>query len=463
MLAPKWFGFFIMMLLSSWAQGAPPNIILILADDLGYGDIGSYGQKVIKTPELDRMAREGMRFTHFYAGATVCAPSRCVLLTGKHQGQARIRGNGPEAKVKLEAEDVTIAEVLKEQGYRTHLYGKWGLGEMDIAESGLPRRQGFDDFLGFLNHVHAHNHFPSFLWKNETKVTLPNVVPNEKKSGGGFATEKKVFADDLFCAEVMKVVSTPSTEPFFIFWSLATPHANNERTVALGDGTDAPDLKPYEQESWPEQDKGHAALITRIDRDVGRLLDYLRREKLAENTLVLFTSDNGPHQESGQNLKRFQPTAGLRGIKRSLHEGGIRVPLLAWWPSHIPANTVSPRVSYQGDFIATFAELTGGKIPLGCHSISMLPTLRQRGEAPPSHRLLYWEFHEKGFDQAALYDGRWKAIRREKISAPLELYDLQSDEREEKNVAAEQPELVKIIDEQMKATRTESALWPVKN
>ncbi|MGH7943882.1 MAG: sulfatase-like hydrolase/transferase, partial [Opitutaceae bacterium] len=309
------------------AASSRPNLIWIMADDLGYGDLGCYGQKIIKTPNLDRMAREGLRFPQFYAGATVCAPSRSVLMTGQHHGRTRVRGNAGPANPRaqaLRAEDVTVARALKDAGYATALTGKWGLGDVGAAESGLPRKHGFDYFFGYLNQRHAHNHFTDFLWRNEEKIALPNKVKTVSPDGAGYATDPVMFADDLVTDEALKFVAQNQNRPFFLYWSMVVPHANNERTRDLGNGANVPDYGPYTKENWPDQDKGQAAMITRLDSYVGRMLEHLKLLGIAENTLVIFTSDNGPHDESKYNLARFQPGGPLSGIKRSLTDGGIR-------------------------------------------------------------------------------------------------------------------------------------------
>ncbi len=443
------------------AAAARPNLIWIMADDLGYGDLGSYGQKVIRTPHLDRMAREGLRFTHFYAGATVCAPSRSVLMTGQHHGRTRVRGNAgptnPKAQA-LRAEDVTVARVLQAAGYATALVGKWGLGDVGEAESGLPRRHGFDHFFGFLNQRHAHNHFTDFLWRNETKVTLPNRVKTVSPDGAGYAEEAVVFADDLFADEALKFVARHQDRPFFLYWSMIIPHANNERTRDLGNGAQVPDFGPYAREAWSDQDKGQAAMITRMDSYVGRMLDHLRALGLAENTLVIFTSDNGPHNESNHDLARFQPSGPFSGIKRSLTDGGTRVPCIAWRPGTVPAGAETKHVAYFGDWFATAAELAGAQVPAGLDSISFAPTLAGRsGQA--RHEFLYWEFHERGFNQAALYLGRWKGIRERGLASPLALYDLQTDVAEKTNVAARHPEIVAKIEAYLQTARSDSPDW----
>lgn len=439
-----------------------PNLIWIMADDLGYGEVGCYGQKVIQTPCLDRMAAQGMRFTQFYAGATVCAPSRSVLMTGQHQGHTRVRGNAgranPAAQA-LRAEDTTVADVLHKAGYRTAVVGKWGLGDVGAAESGLPRKHGFDYFFGYLSQHHAHNHFPDFLWRNEERVKLPNVVTPVGESGAGYATQAKVYADDLFAEESLKFVAENKDRPFFLYWSPVIPHANNERTRMLGDGAHVPDYGPYADKDWPAQDKGHAAMISRLDSYVGRMLDALKQLGLAEKTLVIFTSDNGPHNESKHNLSRFNPSGPLTGIKRSLTDGGIRVPCIAWWPGKVKAGSEIAYASYFGDWMATAAELAGAQPPANVDSLSLVPTLTGHPKAQKQHEFLYWEFHEGGFKQAALYQGRWKGIRSGGPDAPVVLYDLQNDIAEKTDVAKQHPDIAQTIGAYLKTARNESPDW----
>jgi arylsulfatase A-like enzyme len=440
-----------------------PNLIWIMADDLGYGDLGCYGQKLISTPHLDRMASEGLRFTQFYAGATVCAPSRSVLMTGLHHGHTRVRGNAgtknPIAQA-LRPADVTVAKVLQQSGYRTALIGKWGLGDVGAAESGFPRKHGFEEFFGYLNQHHAHNHFPDFLWRNEERAALPNVVTPVGESGGGYATKAVQFADDLFADEAIKFVTKNKEKRFFLYWSMVIPHANNERTRALKNGAHVPDFGPYTDKDWPEPDKGQAAMISRLDGYVGRMLATLREQGLAENTLVIFTSDNGPHNESNHNLARFNPSGPLTGIKRSLTDGGIRVPMIAWWPGRVPNGTSSSHVAYFGDWMATATELAGVRAPDGCDSISFVPSLvGQPAEQQPKHEFLYWEFHEGGFKQAALYQGRWKGIRSGGPDTPVALYDQQAEIAEQTNVAAKHPDIATKIGNYLQSARSDSIDW----
>ena len=449
------------------AEPSPrPNIVFILADDLGYGDLGCYGQQVIETPRLDGMAKEGLRFTQLYAGATVCAPSRSVLMTGQHHGHTRVRGNAGKTNPLAQAlreEDVTVADLLKQAGYHTALIGKWGLGDEGAAECGLPRKHGFDEFFGYLNQRHAHNHFPSFLIRNEQRVTLSNVTLGDaERDGSGYATQQSTYADDLFADECVKFVNDNQNRPFFLLWSMVVPHANNERARALKDGAEVPDYGPYANKPWPNPDKGQAAMITRMDGYVGRLLDELKKLGLERNTLVIFTSDNGPHNESNHDVKRFQPAGPLNGMKRSLTDGGIRVPCIARWPGKIEPGVTSAHVAYFGDWMATATELAGAKLPADRDSISFVPTLFGKVAAQAKHDFLYWEFHERGFSQAALYQGRWKGIRERRADAPLVLYDLQNDIGEKTDVAAKYPEIVSKIDAYLKTARSESVDWPIK-
>jgi arylsulfatase A-like enzyme/cyclophilin family peptidyl-prolyl cis-trans isomerase len=468
-----------------------PNIIFILADDLGYGEIGCYGQQIIQTPRLDRMAREGMRFTQFYAGATVCAPSRSVLMTGQHHGRTRVRGNAGKANPlaqSLRSNDVTVARVLQQAGYRTALVGKWGLGDAGVAEQGLPRRHGFDYFFGFLNQHHAHNHYPDFLWRNEEQVSLPNDLVPVGDQGGGYARHPKVYADDLFADEAVKFIGENRARPFFLFLSLVVPHANNERNRELKDGAEVPDYGPYADKPWPAPNKGHAAMITRMDGYVGRVLDELKRLKLDERTLVLFTSDNGPHKESGNSVEFFNASGPLRGLKRDLTDGGIRVPFIAWWPGTVKANQVSEHVGYFGDFMATAAELAGvnlpgsrrreeaeasagrvspsaslpRRLPDELDSVSFMPALLGKNRRQQKHDWLYFEFHEGGFKSAAILDGRWKGIRSPGTNAGFELYDLKRDLGETNNLAAKHANLVARIHRHLDTARSESADWPIR-
>ena len=458
------------------ATATKPNIIFIMADDLGYGELGSYGQRKIKTPNLDRMAREGMRFTRFYAGSTVCAPSRSVLMTGQHTGHTTVRGNvgGTNRTAQtLRSHDVTVAEVLKSAGYRTGLIGKWGLGMP--RDEGHPNRQGFDYFFGYLSQVHAHNHFPDHLWRNTNRVRLSNRIVPMAQDGAGYSTNKSEFAGDLFAEDVLDFVeasTNANNTPFFLYYAPVVPHANNERKKALGNGMEVPDFGLYENEPWEDALKGHAAMITRLDADIGRLLQKLKLLGIHRNTLVIFTSDNGPHKEGAKDHDFFDPNGPLNGFKRDFTDGGIRVPFIAWWPGKVQPSTAN-HLCYGGDMMATFAELAGATPPESLDSISIVPTLlRPRthggratslvGRAQPDHNHLYFEFHEGGFSQAVIIGGRWKGIRMKRLDAPIELYDLHTDEGEQRNVAESHPSIVKHVELLFRTERTDSPLWPIK-
>jgi len=424
-----------------------PNIIFILADDLGYGDLGCFGQQVIQTPKLDQLAREGMRLTSFYAGSTVCAPSRCTLMTGLHTGHCLVRGN---RRIDLRPDDLTVAEVLKTRGYKTGLCGKWGLGKE--GDTGLPTRQGFDYFFGYLDQGHAHNYYPTYLIKNEQRVPLPNVVPNEGRLGRGVASEKKVYSHDLVMKEAFDFVERSQGEPFFLYLALTIPHANNE---AKEKGMEVPSLGQYANRDWPEPEKGRAAMISYMDRDIGRLMDQLDRLGLAENTVVIFSSDNGPHSEGGSKREFFNSSGIYRGGKRYLYEGGVRVPTIVRWPGVVKPGSQSDHPGAFWDFMPTAAEIAGAKVPEGIDGLSFLPALQ--GKPQPQHRYLYWEFHEYGKIQSLRF-GRWKAIRG--LGKPVMLYDLAIDPREENEMAALAPRVVALAEKYFEEARGPSEEWP---
>ncbi len=431
------------------AQESPrPNIVFILADDLGYGDLGCYGQEKIRTPRLDAMAAEGMRFTQAYSGSTVCAPSRCSLMTGRHSGTSRIRGN---ASVPLLPGDVCVAEALKGAGYRTALVGKWGLG--DAGTTGEPTAQGFDSYFGYLDQVHAHTYYPATLWRNGVEEAVPGNVESQRN----VATERVTYSHDLFTTEAAQFVRANSEAPFFLYLAYTIPHANNERHAALGDGMEVPDYGDYAKEDWPASQKGHAAMISRLDRDVGALLDLLRELGIDKNTLVIFSSDNGTHKEGGADPAFFKSSGPLRGIKRDLYEGGIRVPAIAWWPGTVAGGAVSAQPWAFWDFLPTAAELAGTSAPPEIDGISIAPTLLGRGEQR-QHEYFYWEFHEGDFLQA-VRQGPWKAIRSRK-SGDVELFNLDKDIGETTNVAAENPAVMKSLAHILDTARTPSEHWP---
>jgi arylsulfatase A-like enzyme len=405
-----------------------PNIIFILTDDLGYGDLGCYGQKLIKTPNIDELAQRGTRFTQFYAGSTVCAPSRCALMTGKHAGHGRIRGNGGRGKGGiLQADDVTIPKTLKQAGYRTGIIGKWGLGNQNTP--GVPNRQGFDYSFGYLDHVHAHDYWTDHLFRNGERVDIP----------------PKTFSHDLFAKEALNFIRRERDNPFFLYLAFTIPHAK----------FNPPSDAPYSSEDWSPQDKNLAAMMTRMDNDIGKLMSLLKELDLENDTIVFFTSDNGPRE---QGAELFQSAGPLRGIKRDLYEGGIREPMIVRWPGKVKAGATSEQVWTFWDVLPTVADIAGVKAPENIDGISVLPALL--GQNQSRQDFLYWEFHERGFDQAVRM-GDWKAVRHGKD--PLELYNLSSDPGESRNVAQQNPNIVAKIEEYLKTARSDSATWPIKD
>jgi len=441
-----------------------PNIIFIMADDLGYGDLGCYGQEKIKTPVLDQMARKGIQFRNFYAGCTVCASSRSVLMTGQHMGHTWVRGNaGTDMSVQtLRVQDVTVAERLKAAGYTTALCGKWGLGDAMPGNTGLPNDKGFDFFFGYLNQVHAHNYYPEFLWRNKKKEPLRNVVQGVGRSYGGFeggwATKRIDYSHDLVVQEALEFIERSKDSPFFLYLALTVPHANNEGTRGTGDGQEVPDYGIYQDKDWKKQDKGQAAMITRMDSDIGRLNSLLAELELSQNTIVLFTSDNGHHNEGGHDPETFDPNGPLRGMKRDLYEGGIRVPLIAYWPGTAPQGVVSNHIGYFGDLMATACELGGVDAPSNIDSVSFAPTLQNNSNNQRQHQYLYWEFYEQGSKQA-VREGKWKAVRMPMHTGEIELYDLSTDLGEAKNVAAGYPEVVKRMADHMQQSHVPNKNW----
>jgi uncharacterized sulfatase len=438
-----------------------PNVIVIMADDLGYGDLGCYGQKRIQTPHIDRLAREGMRFTDFYAGCTVCAPSRCVLMTGKHMGHCWVRGNAGAQNREIQClreEDVTAAEVLKQAGYATALCGKWGLGEEGTA--GVPTRQGFDYFYGYLNQHHAHNYYPAYLFRGEQRVPLANVVPGDGDFGTGVASKKVEYSGDLITAEAIRWVAGHVAEhkeqPFFLYYAVTLPHANNE---AGQEGMEVPELGPYAATDWPPPQKGHAAMISRLDSDVGRLMEKLQELGVDEKTLVLFSSDNGPHREGGNDPDFNDSNGPLRGIKRDLTEGGIRVPLIARWPGQVQEGTSSDFAGTFADLLPTLADLAGSTkgVPADLDGVSIVPTLLSRTTEQKPHDYLYWAFYERGGAQA-IRQGKWKAVQ-QPYHSPVRLYDLSQDLGEERDAAAEHPELVQQLTAAMRTAYVPNENW----
>lgn len=444
----------------------PPNIILILADDLGYGDLGCFGQSTLKTPHLDRMAAEGLRFTQFYSGSTVCAPSRSVLLTGKHMGHTTVRGNSTEPIV-IRPGEPTLASVLKQAGYTTACIGKWGVGTPDKLSN--PNDVGFDHFFGYVDMWHAHNFYPEFLIRNGEVVPLENEVedkwkpfqdPHQPKGGRGFAKKRVQYAPDLFAEDAESFIRENHEEPFFLYYAMNVPHTNNEGGPK---GMEVPDLAEFANKDWPDAEKGFAAMIRNIDQETGKVLALLKELEIAGNTPVLFTSDNGPHQESGHDPERFDSNGPYRGVKRDLYEGGIRVPTIAWWPGTITANTTNGHQWYFGDFMATFCELAGIDPPANIDSDSLVPTMNGQPPEKEWHResTLYWEFYERGSAQAVRF-GKWKAVRKPMFTGPIELYDLSWDIGETRDYAERRPKLVEHAKNLMAKAHTPDPNWKVR-
>lgn len=412
-----------------------PNIVFIIADDLGYSDVGCYGQEKIRTPHIDRLAAEGMRFTDAYSGCTVCAPSRSVLMTGLHMGHTPIRSNGAGS---LLAEETTVAEVLKRAGYATGGFGKWGLGE-EPGQSGVPSKKGFDRFFGYLNQSHAHFYYPEFLYDNERKYPLAG-------NGNG---KRTTYSHDVIAARALEFIRENRARPFFCYLPFTIPHwellvPEDSMAQYRGKFEERPFIDNH-YASQPESRAAYAAMITRLDRDVGRIASLLGELGLEKDTLVFFTSDNGPAMPiRGDDY--FRSKGNLRGHKGNFYEGGIRVPMIARWPGKIAPGTVNRRVWSFQDFMPTAAEVAGVKAPDGIDGVSVLPTLMGRTQRP--HDYLYWELpRRKGWSYLketpaqALRMGEWKAVR-PKPDGPVELYNLKNDPSETTDVAARRPEVM---------------------
>ncbi|MBS0196504.1 MAG: sulfatase-like hydrolase/transferase [Planctomycetes bacterium] len=448
-----------------WAQ-APverrPNIIFILADDLGYGDVGCYGQKVIRTPRIDRMATEGVRFTSYYAGAPVCAPSRCQLMTGLHSGHAYIRDNRevqPEGQFPLPEGKVTLARVLQANGYTTGATGKWGLGP--VGSTGSPEKQGFDFFYGYNCQRAAHNYYPVSLWRNGVKETLEGNTPGNLVG--------RQYSHDLIVEEALRFVRENQRRPFFLYMPVTIPHvALQVPEDSLNEYKGKIDDAPYDgKQGYLPQASPHAAyagMVSRLDRDVGRVLDLLAELGIDDKTLVIFASDNGPTYEriGGADSAFFQSAGGLRGLKGSVYEGGIRVPFIARWPGSIAAGKTVDRACAAWDVMPTLLEVAGCVVPNGLDGISLVPTLTGRG-TQAQHESLYWEFPAYGGQQAVRF-GAMKAVRVKMDKGPIktELYDLSTDPAESKDLAAERPAAVTRAEALMRAEHRGSAEFPFK-
>jgi arylsulfatase A-like enzyme len=456
------------------ADGAQqrPNIIFILVDDAGYGDLGCYAQTKFTTPQLDRMATEGMKFTRHYAGSTVCAPSRCALMTGLHTGHCRVRGNGPGF---IPDTDLTVPKLLKSAGYTTACIGKYGLGSPLPLDD--PNRKGFDYFFGYVGTAHAHNGYTPFLVRDGKRVPLDNeIIPGSgrKIEGGGVATRdgRRQWAPQLLADDVQRWLDERgknANQPFFLYYALNLPHANNEagKNSPLGHGLESPGYGEFAGRDWPDVEKGFASHMRFIDDQVGAVLAKLKTLGLDERTIVFFSSDNGPHEEGLHQVAFFQSNGGLTGRKRDLTEGGLRVPFIARWPGRIKAGQVSQHISGFQDFMPTAAELAGTQVTASCDGISFVPELLGRNSEQKQHPYLYWNFMEQGGKRSVL-QWPWKLIHlntgggdagpREgatnqasvATSATVQLYNLEKDPREQANVAGAHPEIVRQLAQLMR-------------
>lgn len=421
-----------------------PNIVFIMADDLGYNHLGCYGQEKIRTPHIDRLAREGMRFTQCYAGAPVCAPSRSVLMTGIHGGRTSVRGNS--GGLSLLPEDRTMGEVLQKAGYKTGIFGKWGLG--DAGTAGVPNKQGFDEFFGYLHQVHAHFYYPYYLWKNQEKYMLPG---NE----GG---KREQYTQDEICQQARQFIRDHKENPFFLYLPFTVPHTEllvpeDSFKEYAGEFSEPNPYTGKHYASQPKPRTAFAAMVTRMDREVGRIMALLKELRIDDNTIVFFTSDNGGQSSGGPDLEFFQGNDPLRGSKGRLYEGGIRVPGIARWPGKIQANTQCDHAWAFDDVLPTLADLGGGEAPSGVTGISFLPTLigeKAAGKKQAKREFFYWEM---GANRWAVRMGDWKAVKNSKNS-PLELYNLKTDIGETNNVANDHPTIVKRIKDYVEKTRT---------
>ncbi len=437
-----------------------PNIIVILGDDLGYGDIGSYGQQLIRTPNVDRLAAEGMRFTQGYSGSTVCAPSRCVLMTGKHTGNAFIRNNGVTDqgdRVELPDSEVTVAEILKAQGYATGVFGKWGLGEN--TEEGLPNNQGFDQFYGYLNQGHAHRYYVEYLWHNREKISFP-----ENSDG-----KKGTHAAEWYFDALKNFIRGNRNKPFFVYYAPQLPHSELATTDAdLRQYLDSEGKSIFPEHSHKTNGRlvstdipnaTYAGMVSQLDRHVGEIVSLLDELGLGENTVILFTSDNGPAAaKAGYNPDVFSGKDKLRGIKRDLYEGGIRVPLIVKWPGKVKAGTESDYVFASWDFLPTVTDLLGLETPVDIDGVSALPVLK--GETVVRQKPLYWEFiSPMGSFRMAVRDGKWKGVVYG-LESNMQLFDLDADPQETNNLAIEYPDKVRELKRIIQEQRTNSQHWP---
>ena len=428
-----------------------PNIIYILADDLGINDLGCYGQQKIKTPAIDQMASEGMRFTHHYSGAAVSAPSRCTLLTGLHTGHCQVRGlpnfSASGKPVDMDDNTRTIAHLLSERGYQTAIIGKWGLAEGDMHS--MPLHRGFDYFFGYKTHVDAHHYYPEYLWRNNEKVMLPGNKPQQRKGQ---------YSNDLFTQDAVKYIRDHQEQPFFLFLSYSVPHF--EMTVPEDS------KQQYKGLKWPKRrlPNGHyfndedgntayAGMVSRLDRYVAQIIQTLKDLGMDENTIVCFASDNGPEYDNGF----FKSNAPYRGRKRDLYEGGVRAPFIVRWPGKVAPGSTSDHISAFWDFMPTACEIAGKRLKEKTDGISFLPTLL--GKKQKVHKYLYWETNMKQGPIQAIRMGKWKAVKF--LNKEIELYDILADPSEKKNVAAQHPAEIKKIKKILKKSRTEHPEYPL--
>lgn len=438
-----------------------PNIIFILADDLGYGDVGCFGQQKVLTPNIDKLAKMGLKFTQFYSGSTVCAPARCTFMTGMHTGHGDIRGNvtlKPEGQVPLHDSIITIAMLLKQAGYQTGAFGKWSLGF--ITTSGDPQKKGFDEFYGYNCQTLAHNYYPDHLWHNHDRVDLSGNLKYDS-----------AYSADLIHQQAMNFLKAKHNRPFFLYLPYTLPHADviaphdevydyyvkkfNEQPIQVKTtNSKAHHFDPYPHAAF-------AAMVARLDKFVGEIVNTVKEQGLEKNTLIIFTSDNGPHKENGGDPVFFNSSGGLRGIKRDLYEGGIRVPFIAYWKGITKAGTVNTMPLALWDMFPTFLQIAGVKQAKNIDGISMLPALK--GQKQNMHAYFYWELHESGGKQAVRF-GNWKGVKLDvskRNDSPIELYDLNTDPQEKNNTASKHPDIVKQIEALMKEAHVPNAEWPL--
>ncbi|MCH2181288.1 MAG: arylsulfatase [Mariniblastus sp.] len=466
--------------LAAAAQGDDPdrpNIIYILADDLGYEELGSYGQQKIKTPHLDELAKQGMKFSQHYSGSAVCACSRCVLLTGKHTGNAFIRNNRemggwgpeePEGQLPLPDDEVTLAELLKERGYRTAAIGKWGLG--GPGSTGHPCYQGFDKFYGYLCQRVAHNYYPTHLWDNHDVDVLGNPhfkahqkldePPSDPADWQDYTGP--VYATDRMIDEAVEFIKESGEQPFFLYYATPIPHV----AIQVPEDSLRPYLGKFEETPYlggkgylphPAPRAGYAGMVSRMDRNIGKIMATVNQLGLDKNTLVIFSSDNGPTFNGGSDSDFFESAGPLRGLKVSLHEGGIRVPMIASWPGKIQPGTTSDLISGFQDVLPTLTELTGAPTPSDVDGISLLPTLLNSGKQQ-QHDYLYWELG----NQQSVRSGPWKLYRHADKNGEIraDLFNLEQDLGQKKNLAKEEPEQLKKMVRIARQARVPSAEFP---